>query len=367
MVLSLLPQEHFDALRVRIEPILASPDEGDYTFGRYPVELPPLPGIDARHDHETGHLVIEIDKTRYEDPARLTLWARRADHPGFRQIEDGAGIAIALGLGSPLSDPDQRSLGALAHIAAEPVSAMLADQNQRSIGRAYQDAMERIGARRLVGAVRPAMAVSLASDKTPRHDLVGVAPWIFEASPHAYQELPEASGLAALSRILTLNALEGVPDPEGDAPVGTWLVRLVEDDGLPVALSADTLKKAFAAMRFRLKESDLGLLLSDEALGISCACLCRTWVEEIEALRNFDAGGGGDARPVRIAAAIERFARAAALGRTSRHLESLAFRTGLSHPEVGECLTLMLRAGIEIFVYFRTLWSQATAEKGNRT
>ena len=85
-----------------------------------------------------------------------------------------------------------------------------------------------------------------------------------------------------------------------------------------------------------------------------------------EALRSFDTGGGGDERPTHIAMVIEHFARAAALGQAGEHVEHLAFRTGLSRAEVGRTLTMMVRAGVELFVHFRALWSHAREQYNDR-
>ncbi|MFT6533945.1 MAG: hypothetical protein ACJASC_003511 [Limimaricola cinnabarinus] len=358
LVLTFLPQQRCDALRVQIDALQDPAQQGDYTFGRHLADLGSLPGIEADQDIDSGRLTIRVDKKSFPHPARMSLWTRHADRPGFQPLKDGRGTPISAGLGLPLADPDGRSLGALAKLAAEPVSAHLEDQHARSLNHAYFEAMARLGERRLVGAIKPALAATCPG-ATPRHDLAGIAPWIFEASPHAFQGLPDGCGLSALSRTSDLGAAKTLPDPDGDVPLASWLERLGGEDDLPDALCGPTLASAFGALRFRLKESDLKLLLSEDRHGMACACICSSWTGDIEALRAFDAGGGGDNRPARIAAAIERFARACALGRASTHIDDLVFRTGLPRAELGECLTLMLRAGIEVFVYFRALWMRA--------
>ena len=63
--------------------------------------------------------------------------------------------------------------------------------------------------------------------------------------------------------------------------------------------------------------------------------------------------------PARIAAQVERYAKACAEGRADAFVHDIAFRTGLPRAEVGRTITLMLRAGIEFFVYFRALWGHA--------
>ncbi|MEO9904542.1 MAG: hypothetical protein ABJF28_27410 [Nisaea sp.] len=358
LTFSLMPQQRCDALRIRVEPACGPVVEGDYIFGRHLANLGRLSGVEANQDVDTGRLEIEVKQASYPHPARLTLWARQSDKSDFYPIEDGRGLPVALGLGKPFSDPDPKTLGALAALAAQPSSAHLEQQNARTIGAAYRAAMEHIGARRMVGAIRPALATVTPGRATPRHDLVGVAPWAFEVTPHAYQGLPDACGLAALSRLATTGRTPHVPNPDGDAPLAQWLTRLQSDDGLPDDLSAASLASAFGALRYRLVERDLGFLLSDDRQGLACGCICAAWVEDLDALRAYDTGGGGDARPARIAATLERFARACAQHRSSQFLDDIAFRTGLSPSEIGECMTLMLRAGIEIFVYFRGLWSQ---------
>ena len=65
-----------------------------------------------------------------------------------------------------------------------------------------------------------------------------------------------------------------------------------------------------------------------------------------EAQRAF---GGGGARKFRL---------------TWSSVDRLAFRTGLPARECGRVLTLMLRAGPEIFAYFRILWHHASLKSG---
>ncbi len=366
ITLCLKLQQRCDALRVRVDGIQGEPQEGEYSFGRHPTDRPQLPGISACPDIDTGALTVRVEKALYRVPARLSLWTRKEDRQGFLPLEDAEGVPIAIGLGDPICAPDQRMLGLLASLLAEPVPLALEEQVACSLGLAYQDAMERVGKNHLVGSVRSALTATRKNGGVPRHDIVGVAPWIFEAVPTAYGNLPEDSGLSALERLAAISIVTGVPDPEHDSPLTGWLLRLRTDDELPKDIGPDALRNALGALRCRLKESELRLLLGDGRHGKACTCICSCWVADLEAIRSFDLGGGGDDRPARIAAAIERFARDAALARSEDHLCKLSFRTGLGRNDVGECLTLMLRAGIEVFVYFRALWSQAAQEQKDR-
>lgn len=361
LFLAFLPQQRCDALRVQWEPAVGETRRGDYSLGRHLVDFSPLGGISVGSDVDTGRLWVKVEKSLFPETARLSLWTRQDDQQEFHPLVDGDGIAIAVGLGEPFLQPDTKTLEGLARLAAEPAPARLEEQYSSTIGHAYRDAMRRVGECRLVGSVRSALLATRPGG-TPRHDLVGVAPWIFEASVHAFQGLPEECGLAPLARLRDIGPVSRAPDPHGDNPLAQWLTCLGCDDDLPGGLSGESLAHAFAAIRFRIKESDLGLLLGDTHLGMACSCICACWSADVEELRVFDAGGSGGDRIARIAVATERFARACALGRASTFLDDLAFRTGLSPREIGESMTLMLRAGIEFFVYFRALWSHAAQD-----
>lgn len=145
-----------------------------------------------------------------------------------------------------------------------------------------------------------------------------------------------------------------LPDPRGDVPLKAWLARLEVGRDLVPGLAAEDLASGFRALRYRLRETELRLLVAgSEAAAMSL--LAEVHVEGLDALRAFDHAGGGDARAARIAALLERFARAAALGETEAFLGRLDLRTGLPRDECGRLLTLSLRAGPEIFAYFRIL------------
>ena len=359
VTLQITPQARYDALRVRIEAVDGTFQEGEVALARFPVDAAPPPGVSASADLDTGRLSIILNKAGRSIPARISFWIRSEDHPIFEPLEDASGARIVVGLGASVSRPDQYMLAELARFLAEPVPPILEDQVADTLGAAYAQAFASVGATRMIGSVRAALAATRADGAPPLHDLTGVAPWIFEAPAHALQGLPEASGFEPLTNLVAIPSAPGLPDPEGDAPLATWLDRVNGDADLPAGLDAPALQHGFRTLRFRLKESDLRCLVGDGCLGVSARLICATWSDATDALRSFDTGGGGDERPARIATAIEHFARAAALGRAEEHVEGLAFRTGLSRAEVGRTLTMMLRAGVELFVYFRALWSHA--------
>ena len=366
VTLQVTPQVRYDALRIRIEAVDGTFREGEVAFARFPVDAALPPGVLASADLDTGHLTIILNKAGRSIPARISFWIRSEDHPIFLPLEDANGARIVVGLGTSVSRPDQPMLAELARFLAEPVPPILEDQVAGTLGAAYAQAFASVGATRMVGSVRAALAVTRVDDAPPRHDLAGVAPWIFEAPAHAFRGLPEASGLEPLTHLREIPSAPGLPDPEGDAPLATWLERLNGDADLPAGLDVPALQHGFRTLRFRLKETDLRSLGGDGRIGASARLICATWSDTTDALRSFDTGGGGDERPTHIATAIEHFARAAALGQAEEHVERLAFRTGLSRAEVGRTLTMMVRAGVEFFVHFRALWSHAREQYSDR-
>ena len=63
----------------------------------------------------------------------------------------------------------------------------------------------------------------------------------------------------------------------------------------------------------------------------------------------------------RLAIQVERFARACAQKKTEEFLKNLILRTGLSRQDIGYTMTMMLRASVRFFVYFRALWGHAAS------
>lgn len=364
--LSFTPQIPCDAVLIRLEASDGSRQEGELALLRLPVEASAPAGVTASNDPETHRISIQFDKDFYPLPTRALFWTRSENASVYTPLEDASRYRVAIGLGTLPTGPDQRSLVILAGFLANPVPPALENQINDSIGHAYRQAFDRVGKSRMVGAIRPVLDVCRLDGAPPRHDLVGIAPWVFEAAPHAFQGLSEGSGLAGLNGLSAIKPASNLPDPEGDAPLAQWIKRLNSDPDLPAGLNAAAIRHGFRALRFRLKESDLRDLTGDGRLGKTTQLIYASWSDTTGALRSFDTGGGGDDRPARIATAIERFARAAALRQADPHINALAFRTGMSRAEIGISLTLMLRAGIELFVHFLALWSHAREQKKER-
>lgn len=355
-----------DAVEVCIEDTAGNITKGFRQFGRTPVPEGLPSGVSVEFAVDSRRLQILIDKTRQTGPAKVSFAAREEGRDTFTPLVDLGGARIVLGIGGTPRDPGPATLERLASFLAEPVPAALEEQVATSIGAAYESVFRSLGAARMVGSVRAALVISRPDGQPPRHDIVSVAPWVFEAQPHAYRNLPEKSWWAPLSRITSLPPVADLPDPDGETPLSTWLSRVRAGHDVPEEFGAAELQSAFRLLRHYLRETDLSDLVGEDRIGATTRLICAAWSDDIEALRAFDTGGGGDENPARIAVAIERFARSAAMRRTEKHLEDLVFRTGLPRAEIGRSLTLMLRAGVNFLLYFRALWSQAQAQHEGR-
>ncbi len=357
--LNLAPQERLDALRVVIEDASGHRRVGARAFGRRPVDAPLPSGVDVQSDLMTNAVSVRFARRPGALPARATLEIREVDQFRFEPLRDSALVQIAVGLPGVVDAPGKTHLGTLAHLLAEPEPAALEGQVTRALEPAYREAFEALGVARMVGAVEPALNAVRADGGPPRHDIVGIAPWVFERPPHAFLRLKPGSYLAGLARMADMPAPADPADPRGDQPLGIWLDRVSGDATLPSELGPEVLTQGFRALRNRLSDTDLGVLREAGTIGTAVDLICSAYTAEIDALRVFDAGGGGDPFPARLAAAVECFARAAALGEAEAHVNDLVFRTGLSRGEAGQAVTMMIRAGCEFFVYFRALWAHA--------
>lgn len=352
-------QEPIDALRVVVEAVDGSRSVGEKAFGRRPVDRPLPGGITAETDPGSNAVTVRFHRRPDDLPARAILETRETGSAVFHPLRDGDLVPIALGLPGVIPAPGKAELVELARFLADPEPRGLQGQLATALGPAYRAAFEAVGASRMVGTIKQVLDVERGDAGPPRTDLAGVAPWIFEKPAQAFTAIAPGSYLAGLARMGDFPAPGDPPDPEGDDPLATWLERISKDATLPPENGPDALERAFRALRNRLADTDLGTLREDGPIGAAAHLVSNAYIAELDALRVFDAGGGGDPYPARLAAAVERFARAAALGRAAAHIEDLEFRTGLSRAEIGQALTMMLRAGLEFFTYFRALWAHA--------
>jgi hypothetical protein len=347
-----------DAIRVRIEALDGQVEDGAIALSSMPVDAPLPRGVSVRYDGATRRAEIRIERRATTRPALARFFLRARASGVFEPLADAQGASLAVALDGTAPPPDLAMALRLARFLTEPDPIALAGQVGRVLGPHYAAAMCALGAPRLVGRIQPVVALARADGGNPRHDLVGVAPWIFEAQASAFRGLPTGSGLAPLAAMADSPATDDPPDPSSDRPLDAWLDTVSRGEA-PSGLSTESLAAGFRSLRFRLHDTDLRLLVGQGPDAAAAALLSEVHIEALDRLRAFDHNGGGDPRAARFAALLERFARAASLGQTEDFLARLAARTGLDPATCGRVLTLILRAGPEIFAYFRGLWSHA--------
>lgn len=359
-VLTLRPHDDVDFLRVHVEKVGQETDVGDYTFGVLPTSLPPLPAIEATRDQGTKLITVRVDKAQLSGPARITFETISVNGV-IEPVGDGSRSPVAIGISGSIP-ADRSAVVKLAEMLAHPEPDALSGQVATALYPAYAQAFDVLTKNRIVGAIKPVLNVTRRGGGTARHDIVGVAPWVFEAGAHALSGLSEGTGFTSLDLMKSIQAPEPPPDLMVRHPLGAWINRLQEDPDIPNGLSANALSTAFVDLRFRLRETDMVDLTGGGALGNACRIICEAHVEHLNEIRAFDTNGGGDPIPAKIAIQIERFARACAEKRSEEFLQDLILRTGLSRQDIGSTMTMMLRAGVQLFVYFRALWGHATTQ-----
>lgn len=348
-----------DALRIRIEDTSGEALVGETAFGHEPVSLPTLPGTRVGYDPDSRRLSITLERFGLPAPARASFQVRR-ERRGFEDIRDARDVRIAIGLPGDLRGPSSAQLTQLARLLAEPEPDDVSGQLRRALTPAYAEQVRGIaGTSRLLGPIRGLLGVGRSDSGVPRHDLIAVAPWIFEAQLHAFSGFGPETGLAPLNGMAKYPAPDPVPEMKGDDPLRPWLDRVTSGDRVPREFQADAIQNGFRALRWRLKETDLYDLVRDGPIATNVRLLSAAYLGDLDQIRSFDVNGGGDPIPARIAVQIERFARACALRRVEPFIKDAAFRTGLSVEEAGFILSLMIRAGVELFAYFRALWAHA--------
>jgi len=353
-----------DALRVLIEDATGEVLVGETGFSHKPVDVPTLPGTEIGYDPESRRISVTLKRRGFSAPARASFQVR-GEGPRFEDLRDARNARVAVGLSGALKNAGPAQLAGLARLLAEPEPDDLYGQVRAALTPAYTEAVRVIaGSSRLLGPIRGLLGVVRTDGGVPRHDLVAATTWLFEAQLHAFSGISPATGLAPLNGMSALPAPEPAPDLAGDDPLGTWLGRVSSGDRVPREFQADAIRNGFRALRWRLTETDLYDLVRDGPIGTNQRLLSHAYVDDLDRIRSFDVNGGGDPVPARIAVQIERFARACALGRVEPFIRDAAFRTGLSVEEVGFLLSLTVRAGIELFAYFRALWAHADLEEG---
>jgi hypothetical protein len=350
--------EDVEGLRIALQPVRGDLVEGDYQLGHLPASKPVIPAISVKKNSVDQMITVEIQTTKLTRPARLLFYA--LDEQGVASIIQDASFApAAIGLSGDITTPSRADLAKLANLLSEPEPEGLGGQLSRALYPSYRCAFEAIGSNRSIGSVKSALNVVRSDGGTARHDIVGVAPWVFEAPLMALTGFLEGTGFSSLERMHVMPAPEPRPDLHVPHPLAAWLKRVNSEHDIPKGFDGEALQHAFRALRFRMQERDMKDLRGEGPIGNAARIICSAHSEKIDELRAFDTKGGGDAFPAKIAVQVERFARAATQRRAREFMVDLSSRTGLSQEDLGPAMTMMIRAGILFFVYFRALWANA--------
>ncbi|AGI67588.1 hypothetical protein OAN307_c19390 [Octadecabacter antarcticus 307] len=350
-------QSVIDAVRVVLLDAKGHITEGEIPIGRIPVDGNLLSHVSASMSEVDGFVSIDFDNRGFILPTRAEIYGREEGARLFRLVTDASGAPLAVGLGDEGPCASSVRLADLARLAAKATHAALEEQMSSSVGMAYASVLTELGARRMVGAIKPVLNVEKSDDLTPRHDLVGLAPWIFQAPGSAFGDLSPESGLTALAGMVDVPDLADPPDPRISQPLTSWLERLQIDVALPEQVSAQKLSNALNSARFRMRVTDLRVLLGSNSTATVAGAIIEPWRGEGTLLRSFEKDGGGDDRVTKIAYVVESFARSCALGEADEFVRAVTYRTGFDCTDVGRALTLMMRADVEVFVYFKNLWT----------
>ncbi len=349
------PPRGVDAVGVMLEDLDGGQLEGFEALGPSPVERPLPPNVSVVHRF-AGAVTVEIVKTPGCRAARATVCVR-IDGDDAHPLRGADGHPVAMGCPGSLGDP-RTALAALARLTAEPSTAALGDQLHRTMSGARQEAIAAVAQHGMVRPLLPALECQASGGRIARGDVVGAAPWVFSRALTAFGALTVNGPLDALRRIRAIG-LSDAPDPRAvDAP-GLWLDRIALGDGLPDQLGVTAHEQGFGMLRLRLDSQGGRDLLQTGALGGAAQCILRAHSHEIDRLRAFDLQGGQDAIPARIAALLERFARASRLDDAEVFLTGLCQRTGLDRPTVGEVLTVAIRCAPELFAMMLMFWDAA--------
>jgi|GEM_PF-2035703 len=363
-VLRFKPAKAIDALRITVTSVSGDVQSGQISLGRLPVEGAAPRGITARFLSKSGPVEVSFVDGAFSLPSLAKIEVRKEGERIFSDVPDVSGYQMHVGLGPEEFDNRAVKLVEIAQLASFPTHGALEAHFNATLGKAFEKCLEHHGSRRMVGAIKPALLARSTTDAAPRLDLISAASWIFEAPFSAFSNLSADCGLHSLGQGSDLVEFVDPPSPLGENPLQGWLDRITHDVNLPNAVDAKALENALRMARFRMRETDLRLLIGSNPTATVVAAITSPWRGTEDALRKFDTDGGGDDRITRVAATIESFASSCAVGQSQKFVQAVTSRTGFASADVGRALTLMIRADVEVFVYFKSLW-HAGFKKGN--
>lgn len=355
------PQNRIDAVGVRIDTVSGEVHQGFAALGGRSVTARLPQGVSVQTDARQ-QVEIKVSWQNTFSPARMEISTRRSGFDHFEPVCGVDGHIAAVGLKGAKVAVNAANLLSLTKLLVEPTSVSTRVQLSETLGSYLQEITTEMGREHIASRILPALAAERSSGGLSRANVLGGAPWLFEAPLPVFGRLGTHPDLSPLARMANVEAPSDLPDPSGDAPLLAWLNRIASGDGLPRELSAGGLDAAFVAIRTRLARPDLAEMTNDSAVGNAVRLLSFVDVPELDRLRAFDRTMGHDLLGARLVSLIERFARASRLKKAEAAFSEIVRRTGLSHVEVGDTLTLICRVGVEALAHFLTVWDHAVRE-----
>ena len=345
-----------DAVGVRIEGICGAVVQGAVPLANRPVDAP-LPVEVCVAPPQDGWVEIQLPKSWCE-PALAFVELRETGETHFTTCLGQDGYPVVAGLTG--LRPRRVDLFALSTMLSGPAAEEMQDHPQRLLGPVLQDLMRSVAKPGLVTPVLPAWKVERNDGGVPRGDLLSAAPWTFQAPLCAFASFKGHSLLDSFAHMSTVPVAPDLPNPSSEDPFGDWLDRVASGADLPPALDAESLDRAFVTLDARLRGHGLRHQLSTGPLGGALRLMTEAYSEHVDQLRNYDRVSGHREDTARIMALLERFARASRTSSSEAFFAATIRRTGLPAEEVGEVLTILIRAAAIGFTHFLTVWAQAT-------
>ena len=344
-----------DAVGIRIAGICGDVVQGAVPLANRPVDAP-LPAEVRVAPPQDGWVEIQLPKS-WCQPALAFVELRETGETHFTTCLGQDGYPVVAGLTGP--HPRRADLFALSAMLSGPAAEEMQDHPQRLLGPVLQELMRSVAKPGLVTPILPAWKVERNDGGVPRGDLLSVAPWTFQAPLYAFASFRGHSLLDSLAHMSAVPMVSDLPNPYSDDPLGAWLDRVASGSDLPPALDAESLDRAFVTLDARLRGQGLRHQLSKGPLGGALRLTTEAYSAHVDQLRSFDRVSGHREDTARIMALLERFARASRTFSAEAFLAATVQRTGLSAEEVGEVLTILIRAAAIGFAHFLTVWAQA--------
>ncbi len=359
------PQSRIDAVGIRIDTVSGESHQGFAALGRRSVTARLPQGVSVQTD-EGQQVEITVSWRNTFSPARMEISTRRLGFDHFDPVCGADGHIAAVGLKGAEVAVSAANMLSLTKLLVEPTTVSTSIQLSETLGAYLHEIITEMGRERIASRILPALAAERSSGGLPRANILGGAPWLFEAPLPVFSRLGTHPDLSPLARMANVEAPSDLPDPSSDAPLLAWLNRIGSGEGLPRELGAGSLDAAFVAIRTRLARPDLAEMTNDSAVGNAVRLLSFVDVPELDRLRAFDRTMGYDLLGARLVSLIERFARASRLKNAEAAFSEMVRRTGLSHVEVGDTLTLICRVGVEALAHFLTVWDHAAREQAKQ-